>query len=62
MLKFLLKWLFRLLIFIGLFNIVFKFYVKFGRIILKKVLEGLIEDEELKGIFFYIFGDYGRVY
>eukprot|EP00105_Crassostrea_gigas_P002156 XP_011414585.1 PREDICTED: putative all-trans-retinol 13,14-reductase [Crassostrea gigas] len=60
-LKLLPKWLARLLISTGLFNIVFKSYAKFGRITLKKVLEGLTEDEELKGTLSYIFGDYGVV-
>lgn len=62
MLKLLPKWLARLLISTGLFNIVFKSYAKFGRITLKKVLEELTEDEELKGTLSYIFGDYGRVH
>ncbi|XP_022341649.2 all-trans-retinol 13,14-reductase-like [Crassostrea virginica] len=60
-LKLLPKWLARLLISTGLFNLVFKSYAKFGRITLKKVLDDLTEEEELKGIFSYIMGDYGVV-
>lgn len=59
-LKLLPKWLARLLISTGLFNLVFKSYAKFGRITLKKVLDDLTEEEELKGIFSYIMGDYGK--
>ncbi|XP_061166584.1 all-trans-retinol 13,14-reductase-like [Saccostrea echinata] len=55
------KWVAWLLVSTGLMNLIFKSYVRFGKITLKQVLDDLTDDEELKGTLSYIFGDYGVV-
>ncbi|XP_048757507.2 all-trans-retinol 13,14-reductase-like [Ostrea edulis] len=55
------KWVAWLLVSTGLLNFIFKSYSRFGKISVKKVLDELTDDEELKGTLAYIFGDYGVV-
>lgn len=61
MFKVISKWLVKFLVLIGLINIIFKVYGKFGKFLFKDVLDSVIDDEELKVILVYIFGDYGNI-
>ncbi|KAJ8312461.1 hypothetical protein KUTeg_009834 [Tegillarca granosa] len=55
------KWLARLLTQTGIYNLMFKAYLKYFKISLKEVVDDLTDNEELKAVFCYIFGDYGVV-
>ncbi|XP_046543995.1 all-trans-retinol 13,14-reductase-like [Haliotis rubra] len=60
-LKMLPKWLARLLVATGLFNLFFGGFFKYASRSLKSVLDGITSNKELQAVLSYILGDYGLV-
>ncbi|OWF41586.1 putative all-trans-retinol 13,14-reductase [Mizuhopecten yessoensis] len=60
-LKFLPKWIIGILTFTGIYNKLFKSYSKYLSVTTKEILERCTENQELKAVITYIFGDYGIV-
>ncbi|XP_046380496.2 all-trans-retinol 13,14-reductase-like [Haliotis rufescens] len=58
-LKMLPKWLARLLVATGLFNLFFGGFFKYANTSLKSVLDGVTSNKELRAVLSYILGDYG---
>ncbi|KAK3084149.1 hypothetical protein FSP39_009012 [Pinctada imbricata] len=53
------KWLAKLLVITGLYKLIFKPYAKYSTLTLRKALDDMTDDDELKAVMCYIWGDYG---
>lgn len=60
-LKFLPKWIVGILTYTGLYSKLFKSYSKYVSVTTKEILDRCTDNEELRAVVTYIFGDYGIV-